>query len=70
VSELRFLRRDYCIGGVCEVRCVYRTDKGSELSFDIGYGYKSEDVGLGDWEYDDVLCRAEKPEQCNFYLTK
>lgn len=69
VSEFRLVRRDYCIGGVCEITCVYRTNKDSELSFIIGDGYKSEDVGLGDWLYDDALCRAENSEHCSFYLT-
>ena len=70
VSEFRLVRRDYCVGGACEVGCVYKTNKDSELFFQIVDGHKSEDIGLGDWYYDDAFCRAGSPKQCSFYLTK
>ena len=71
ITEFYLAKREGCVGGSCDILCVYHNDSriNKNLFLFIRYNtIKSDSEGSGSWK--DNYCFSSSPENCQFYLTK
>ena len=65
------VNRSSCVGGVCQIDCVYKLSNDyMAFLFIVRNQYESEEVVPGNWGSDDSTCIDSNPDNCKFYLSE